>query len=77
MTLVDSFVHPCLIAATVRRERRDGMGDLVEQRAGSRAIVALAAAHPDRDDFAALTIEADMQFAPRATAGRVMLLNQP
>jgi hypothetical protein len=53
------------------------MDDLLKRRAGPRAIVALVVAHPDRDDFAALTIEADMQFAPRATAGRAMLLNQP
>jgi hypothetical protein len=45
MTLGDRRVNAVLIVCTVSRERRDGIGDRVEQRGSSRGIVALFAVY--------------------------------
>jgi hypothetical protein len=76
MTLGDSLVNSVLIVCTVSREGRQGTGELVEQRSNSRDIVALFLGQLDRDDFAALAIEADMQFTPKSTARRSVLFNR-
>ena len=77
MTLGDSLVNSVLIVGAVSREGRDGIGDLVEQRASPRGVIDLFLGQLDRDDFAALAIDADMQFTPGSAAGRAVLFNQP
>ena len=59
-----ALVHFVLIVGTVSRERRDGIGDLVEQRARPRGIIDLFPGQLNRDDFAALGIDAEMQLTP-------------
>jgi hypothetical protein len=66
-----------LIICTVSREGRQGTGELVEQRGRSRGVIALFLGRLDRDDFATLAIEADMQFTPSSAARRSVLFNQP
>ena len=77
MTLGNRLVNSVLIVCTISREGRQGTGELVEQRGRSRGIVALFPGQLDRDEFAALGIEADMQFTPASAAGRAVLFNQP
>ena len=75
--LGDRLVNSVLIVCTVSRERRDGIGDLVEQRARPRGIIDLLLGQLDRDDFAALGIDAEMQLTPGSAARRAVLFNQP
>ena len=77
MTLGNSLVNSVLIVRAVSREGRQGIDELVEQRVSSRGVVALCLGQLDRDNFAALAIDADMQFTPRSAAGRAMFFNQP
>ena len=77
MTLGNSLVNAVLIVRAVSREGRQGIGELVEQRGSPPAVVALFLGQLDRDDFAALAIDADMQFTPRSAAGHAVLFNQP
>src|SRR5271156_2321256 len=77
MTLGNSLVSAVLIVRAVSREGRQGIYELVEQRVSSRGVVALFLGQLDRDNFAALAIDADMQFTPRSAAGRAVLFNQP
>src|ERR1700756_6039153 len=58
MTLSDALVHFVLIVGTVSRERRDGIGDLVEQRARPRGVIDLFPGQLNRENFTALGIEA-------------------
>jgi hypothetical protein len=69
---LDSLVNSVLIVRAVSREGRQGIGELVEQRVTSRSAVALFLGQLDSDDFAALAIDANMQFAPRSAAGRTV-----
>ena len=75
--LGDALVHFVLIIGTVSRERRDGIGDLVEQCARPRGVIDLFPGQLDREDFAALGIDADMQLTPGSAARRAVLFNQP
>ena len=77
MTLGDRLVNSVLIVCTVSRERRDGIGDLVEQRARPRGVIDLFSGQLNREDFAALGIDAEMQFTPGSAARRAVLFNQP
>jgi hypothetical protein len=77
MTLGDSLVNAVLIVRAVSREGRQGIGELVEQRVNPRSVIAFFLGQLDRDDFAALAIDTDMQFAPGPAAGRAVLFNQP
>jgi hypothetical protein len=77
MTLGDRLVNSVLIVRAVTYEGRQGIGELVEQRGSSRGGVALFLGQLDRDNFATLAIDADMQFAPRSAAARPRLFNQP
>ena len=76
MTLGDRLVNAVLIVGTVSRERRDGIGDLVEQCARPRGVIDLFTGQLNRDDFAAFGIDADMQLTPGSAAGRAVLFNQ-
>jgi hypothetical protein len=75
MTLGNRLINSVLIVCTVSRERRDGIGDLVEQRSSSRGVIALFPGQLDRDDFAALGIDAEMQLTPGSAARRAVLFN--
>ena len=77
MMLSDRLVNAVLIVGPVSRERRDGIGDLVEQRARPRGVIDLLSGQLNRKDFAALGIDAEMQLTPGSAAGRAMLFNQP
>jgi hypothetical protein len=75
--LSDALVYFVLIVCTVSRERRDGIGDLVEQRARPRSVIDLFPGQLNREDFAALGIDAEMQLTPGSAARRAVLFNQP
>jgi len=75
--LGDTLVHFVLIVGTLSRERRDGIGDLVEQRARPRSVIDLFPGQFNREDFAVLGIDAEMQLTPGSAARRAVLLNQP
>ena len=74
--LGDALVHFVLIVGTVSRERRDGIGDLAEQRARPRGVIDLFPGQLNREDFAAFGIDANMQLTPGSAAGCAVLFNQ-
>ena len=77
ITLGDRLADLVLIVGAVSGEGRNGIGELVEQCGSPRGIVDIFLGQRDRNDLAALGIDADMQLAPRSAAGRSMLFNQP
>jgi hypothetical protein len=77
MTLGNRLVNAVLIVGTVSRERRDGISELVEQRGRSRGVIAFFPGQLNREDFAALAIDAEMQLTPGSAARRAVLFNQP
>src|ERR1700740_2494915 len=77
MTLSDRLVNAVLIVGTVSREGPQGTGDLVEQRPRPRRVIDLFPGQLNREDLAALGIDAEMQLTPGSAAGRAVLFNQP
>ena len=77
MTLRNGLIHSVLIVGSVSRERRDGIGDLIEQRARSRGVITVFLGQFNRDNFTASGIDAYMQLTPGPPTRRAVLFNQP
>ena len=77
MKFSDGLIHSVLIVGSISRERRDGIGDLVEKRIGPRRVIDVFFGQFDGDDLTAPGIDAYMQLTPGPSAGRAMLFNQP
>ena len=77
MTLGDGLIHSVLIIGSVRRERRDGIGDLVEERIGLRGVIDIFCRQFDSDNFTAAGIDAYMQLTPGPPPRRAVLFNKP
>jgi hypothetical protein len=77
MTPGDSRVYSVLIVGSIRRERCDGIGDLIEQTIRSRGVVNVFPGQFNGNDFAAPGIDADMQLTPGPPARRAVFFNQP
>jgi hypothetical protein len=58
MALGDHVMHSVLVIRSVRRERHDGIGDLVEKRAGPLGVIDVFFRQFDRDNLAASGIDA-------------------
>ncbi len=73
----DGLVNPVLIVIAVGGEGGNGIGNLTEQPANHRGIVDFLPGHLDRDDLAAIGIDANVQLASGPAAGRAVLFDRP
>jgi hypothetical protein len=58
MPLFNCLIHSVLIIRTVRRERCDGISDLVEKRASPRGVIDVFSGQFNRNDLTAPGIDA-------------------
>ena len=77
MAICDCLTHSVLIVGSISRERRDGVGDLVEKRTGPRGVIDVFFGQFDGDDLTAPGIDAYMQLTPGPPTRRAVLFNQP
>jgi hypothetical protein len=75
--LGNRLVDPILIVGAVSREGCDRVSNLVEQLIRQRRVIDLFLGEFDRDDLAALSIDADVQLAPGSAARGAVLFDQP
>src|SRR5208282_231421 len=71
----DLAVDAVLVVCTIAGQRSDGIINLVEQGTDLRAVI--IGGQRRRDDPASVSIDTDMQFAPRPAPARTVLLGQP
>ncbi len=69
--------HSARVAGAVGGERRDGSGDLIEQRPHLGAVVDVVPGQFGRDDPSRVGVQADVQRPRRAARPRAVLLHQP
>ena len=69
--------HALLVASAVTDEAGHRRRHLVEQRADLGAVADILGRERGCDDLAGAGVQADVQFAPRPTRFRAVLLNQP
>ena len=72
----DLAVDTVLVVCTIAGQRSDGIIDLVEQGTDLRAVIDITGGQRRRDDPAGVGIDTDVQFAPRPTPARTVLLDQ-
>src|ERR1700680_3379100 len=70
MTLCDCLIHSVLIVGSISRERRDRIGDLVENITSPRGVIDVFLGQFNCDDLTAPGIDAYMQLTPGSTARR-------
>jgi hypothetical protein len=70
MTLGDGLIHSVLIVSSVSRERRDGIGALVEERTGPRGVIDVFFGQFDGAEFKACAVHEQMERAGAGPAER-------
>ena len=72
-----SIVHGGSVISAVGHEGSWGSIQLLEQRLDLGGVINVFGGQIGRDDFTAISVDANMQFAPRATFRCSMFLKQP
>jgi len=77
MTCGDAGGDTVLIVGAVARERGNGIGDLVQQKADLGAVVHVLASQQGGDDLPGAGIQAEVQLPPGPAHLGAVLLVQP
>src|SRR3954470_12598257 len=77
LALGHGAVNGVAVVGAIGRDRGDGAGDLIEQRADQDGVTLLDGGQLAGKDLAAVGIDREMEFAPGPLATLAMLLGQP
>src|SRR5215203_4398215 len=77
LALGHGAVNGFAVVGAIGRDRGDGAGDLIEQRADQGGVTLLDGGQLAGKDLAAVGIDREMEFAPGPLATLTMLLAQP